>query len=67
MTCLEIIKAYLIANKYDGLYYDDCGCLVSDLMPCGEYCGGCEPGYIYPGKDGSDYMVGPPTREGAST
>ena len=34
MNVYEITKKYLIDNGYDGLFTDDCGCLVDDLMPC---------------------------------
>lgn len=38
MTVKEIVKAWLIENKYDGLYQDDCGCFTEDMMPCDD-CG----------------------------
>ena len=47
MTVKEIVKEYLLANGYEGLYTDECGCETEDLMPC--YCcegsDGCEAGY----------------------
>lgn len=35
-TVKEIVKKWLIDNKYDGLCDPDyeCGCEVNDLMPC---------------------------------
>ena len=34
-TLKSIVAAYLRANGYDGLYNEDCGCLLADdLMPC---------------------------------
>ena len=45
MNVYEITKKYLIDNGYDGLFTDECGCLVDDLMPCGFECGYCQPGY----------------------
>lgn len=30
----EIIN-YLVKNGFDGLYNNDCGCGLDDLMPCG--------------------------------
>jgi len=44
---IEIVKAHLVANGFDGLVHVDaeCGCLLEDLQPCGEDCGGCEPAY----------------------
>ena len=58
MTCREIIKKYLEDNGYDGLcnISTECGCSVSDLIPCGEYHGDCVPGYKQP--DSWDY-IGP--------
>ena len=48
-TIKEIVKEYLEKNGYDGLYNDcDCGCVVDDLMPCGEPGFFCEPGYFGP-------------------
>jgi hypothetical protein len=45
----EIISGYLKANGYDGLMSEnDCACELSDLMPCGEDCSTCEPGYKIP-------------------
>ena len=46
MTVLEIVKLYLEANGYDGLYDDDCGCGKDDLAPCaGIDCfSHCRPG-----------------------
>ena len=49
-TAIEIVKKYLIENKCDGLFSDDCGCRVDDLAPCGPPCGGdfsqCKPGVV---------------------
>ncbi len=45
MNVYEIIKKYLLDNNFDGLFTDDCGCLVDDLMPCDCDCSYCEPGY----------------------
>lgn len=43
----EIVAAYLKANKLDGLYSEvgECGCGLSDLMPCDSPCDRCEPAY----------------------
>lgn len=45
MICLEIIEKYLRDNGLDGLVHRDsqCGCTLSDLVACGDYCGVCEP------------------------
>jgi len=45
MTCSEIIKDYLIKNKFDGLGCEACSCDIEDLMPCNEFYGDCKPGY----------------------
>jgi hypothetical protein len=52
----EIIIEYLRSNGFDGLYNpnEDCGCQISDLMPCDEGCCNCIPGYkimVFPGFD----------------
>jgi hypothetical protein len=45
MTAKEIIIKYLKDNGYDGLYDDDCGCGIDDLMPCGNSPYYCNPAY----------------------
>lgn len=51
MTIKEIVKAYLKANGFDGLYNaampgDGCGCTIDDLMPCDEQLSqDCTVGY----------------------
>lgn len=44
---IEIVKAHLEANGFDGLVQTDaeCGCLCDDLAPCGGEFGQCEPAY----------------------
>ena len=49
MTVKNIVLAYLISHGYDGLWTDECGCKLDDLMPCAGAGGapdGCEPGYL---------------------
>ncbi len=63
VTVLEIVKAYLEANGFDGLCSDAipecCGCRLDDFMPCGgapDYSGivpRCIPG-IEVACEGSD-------------
>lgn len=51
MNIREIVKQWLIANNFDGLYndnYDGCGCEVKDLMPCDESGINCYAGYKAP-------------------
>jgi len=44
---IEILKAHLIAEGFDGLVQVDpeCGCLLDDLRPCCGDFGECEPAY----------------------
>lgn len=46
MNCKEIVRGWLLANGYDGLYLGgECGCAIDDLGPCdGNF--DCEPGYV---------------------
>jgi len=42
----EMIKRFLEEHGFDGLYTDECGCQLSDLMPCsGEWAIECKAGY----------------------
>ena len=55
MTIKEIVLAYLTKKGYDGLAGDNCGCELSDLMPCcGPEVDVCEAGHKEPcpGGDG---------------
>ena len=45
MTVKKIVENYLRENGYEGLYSEECGCYLDDLMPCGECCDNCEAGY----------------------
>lgn len=47
VSVFEIVKGYLIVNKYDGLYHEDgdCACEVQELAPCGEISVDCRAGY----------------------
>jgi len=49
MDVVQIVSKYLIDNGFDGLVDDmgECGCEITDLMPCCSPCGGCAPGYKY--------------------
>ena len=49
MTVEEIVIEYLKKNGFDGLYcVGECGCEISDLMPCNEAIEHCEAGYKQP-------------------
>lgn len=50
MTLIKIVRQYLRANGYDGLYNADgeCGCKVNDLMTCNYPGMRCKPGYLAP-------------------
>ena len=45
MNVKQIVEKYLRENGYDGLYTDECGCCLDDLMPCDEFCLDCIAGY----------------------
>ncbi len=48
-TVLDIVKEYLQAHGYDGLWNEgNCACFVADLEPCGESMTSCQPGYRAP-------------------
>ena len=45
-TVLTIVRDYLEAHGYDGLYGEYCACLSGDDMaPCGELSYNCAPGF----------------------
>ena len=48
MNVEEIIIEYLKANGFDGLAGDECGCEISDLVPCDSDPCNCVPGYKVP-------------------
>lgn len=64
MEVVDIVKEYLIKNKYDGLYScesgDLCCCTIDDLEPCGEMRGNCEAGHKVPCEcgEGCDFHIG---------
>jgi hypothetical protein len=62
----KIIREYLAANGFDGLYHEnDCGCLRDDLMPCDGSGLKCEPGHRKPTPEDhcqygeGDWIIGP--------
>ena len=49
MEVRAIVAEWLKANGYDGLYTDNCGCEVDDLMPCAnDGSANCRAGYKIP-------------------
>jgi hypothetical protein len=42
-----MIEEYLLEHGFDGLFNGDgeCGCVLDDLVPCGELNAECEAGY----------------------
>ena len=48
MTIQEIIKRFLLENKYDGLFNDDCACENAHLFPCSQVDVSCEAGFKVP-------------------
>ena len=56
MDCLRIIKDYLDTNGFDGLRNEaECGCEISDLVPCGNDFSMCTPGYKVASPKGDEY------------
>jgi hypothetical protein len=46
-TVIQIVKAHLEANGFDGLFSSgNCACKKDDLAPCGEIQGDCEAGHL---------------------
>ena len=50
MTVKQIVRNYLEQDGFDGLVSDsgECGCILTDLCPCGDMLDSCEPGYQVP-------------------
>ena len=71
MNVKQIVKEYLEKNDFDGLYCENCGCLIEgqfhtagvcDLIPCDGLCDQCEPGFKHVVEKGDvfdgEYEVG---------
>lgn len=57
MNIREMVRQYLEANQFDGLYNaGECACKKDDLFPCGDpHMAYCKPGYLAPcPQDGTD-------------
>lgn len=58
-----IVKEWLQAHGYDGLCNEfDCGCGVTDLMPCGEPGEHCMPAYMHSDLHPDGYYLYSPTK-----
>ena len=60
MNTKEIVKAWLEAHGYDGLYNTDfnCSCPLVDLKPCKYFYEGCKAGKKLLRTDG-DWIIEP--------
>ncbi len=47
-SVLDMVAWYLEGWELDGLYSDECGCLLADLAPCGEMKHDCAAGVKVP-------------------
>jgi len=68
-TIGNIVRHFLEANGYDGLYHPArCACKKDDLMPCGEVGAFCKAGYFrQPSEEddlGADFYIGPAREAG---
>jgi hypothetical protein len=61
MNLRDYVSQKLREDDYGGLFNadEDCGCILDDLMPCGEPGENCEPGYAGTGinDDGCGWLV----------
>jgi len=68
-TVRDIVREYLVANGYDGLWRDDCGCELGDFMPCccadSAVIVDCEPGYKNTWHEDGDVVFGIGPEKGA--
>jgi len=60
----EIVKIWLKRHEYDGLWNDDCWCLLYDLMSCGHPSPDCAAGHKREPTpeekaDGAQWAIGP--------
>ncbi len=57
MNVRKIVVDFLTKNGYDGLCDSEieCGCLTSDLCPCGGSMNDCQPAYRVPGVGSTDF------------
>ena len=61
MNVKSMVGEWLEQNGYSGLFEEgfECGCEISDLMPCDMPCDKCSPGYkvICPKGHEYDFMI----------
>lgn len=64
MNVTQIVKQYLCAHKYDGLFNEngECACKLDDLQPCGEDFSECKAGVFVDCLPG-DFHIGPRSGE----
>lgn len=55
---IKIIENHLTENGFDGLYNDECGCVLGDFEPCGAIQGTCRPGYRHVHSSGAFVVSG---------
>jgi hypothetical protein len=53
-----IVKDYLETHGYDGLYNNECGCHIDDLMDCDAFSHACKSGFKIKCKGCSDNPLG---------
>lgn len=69
MNVIDMVEHWLEIQGYEGLYYEDmCSCETSNLAPCGQIQGDCQPGYKLPCNcgDSCDFHIGPRKAGGAA-
>ncbi len=59
MTVKDMIITHLRKQGFDGLYTDDCGCSLEDLLPCDSPCDQCRPGFFQEPDEDGIYPIGP--------
>lgn len=57
-TVKQILIEYLKENGYGGLYFEDCGCPLDDLIPCDSCFDQCKPGKLAFDEDGNIIIKG---------
>lgn len=48
LNCADIITKYLTDNGYDGLYCNECCCVIDNLFPCCTDITLCKAGHLLP-------------------